>query len=130
MDNETWVVEEGDRIIQKKARLGVDRLTDWERLVYSLWVADYGMRNAGDLDTARDVCADFQSVALHLATKLSLPTTCSAFVLNPDTLRERYFDLFEAVCTEIRSAAPRVPLFSDLSDGDPAVIEAMNEARR
>jgi hypothetical protein len=59
MDNETWIVEEGDRISQKKARLGFDRLTDWERLVYSLWVADYGMRNAGDLSTARDVYADF-----------------------------------------------------------------------
>jgi len=97
MDNETWVVEEGDRIIQKKARLGFDRLTDWERLVYSLWVADYGMRNAGDLSTARGVYADFQSVALHAAKILSLPTTCGAFELAPNTLQERYFDLFEAV---------------------------------
>jgi uncharacterized protein YegJ (DUF2314 family) len=130
MDNETWVVEEGDRIMQKKARLGVDRLTDWERLVYSLWVADYGMRNAGDLGTARDVYAEFQSVALQSATKLSLPTTCSAFVLEQDTLKERYFELFEAVCAEIRSAEPNVPLFADLSEADPAVVEAMNEARR
>ena len=110
MDNETWVVEEGERIIQKKARLGIDHLTDWERLVYSVWVADYGMRNAGDLSTARDLYADFQSVALHSATKLSLPTTCNAFVLDPNALQERYFDLFEAVCTEIRSAEPGVPL--------------------
>jgi uncharacterized protein YegJ (DUF2314 family) len=130
MDNETWVVEEGDRIIQKKARLGFDRLTDWERLVYSLWVADYGMRNAGDLGTARDVYADFQSVALHAAKALSLPTTCGAFVLAPDTLQERYFDLFEAVCTEIRRAEPGVPLFADLNEADPAVVEAVSEARR
>jgi hypothetical protein len=104
MDNETWVVAEGDRIIQKKACVGVNCLTDWERLAYSLWVADYGMRNAGDLRTARDVYVDFQSVALHSATKLSLTTTCSAFLIDSDTLQERYFDLFEAVCTEIRSA--------------------------
>ena len=43
MDNETWVIEAGDRVIQKKARHGFDSLTIWERLVYSLWVADYGM---------------------------------------------------------------------------------------
>src|SRR5260370_40246684 len=99
MEKEKWVVEEGDGIIQKKARVGVDRLPDWERLVYSLWVADYGMRNAGDLSTARDVYAEFQSVALHSATKLSLPTPCSAFALDPDTLHKRYFDRFAPVCT-------------------------------
>jgi uncharacterized protein YegJ (DUF2314 family) len=130
MDNETWVVEEGNRIIQKMARVSIDGLTDWERLIYSLWVADYGMRNAGDLGTARDVYADFQSVALHSATKLSLPTSRSAFVLDPETLQEQYFDLFDAVCTEIRSAVPGVPLFADLSEADPAVVEAINEARR
>ena len=52
MDNETWVIEEGDRIIQKKAHFGNNSLTEWESLVYSLWVADSGMRNAGDLDNA------------------------------------------------------------------------------
>lgn len=123
MNNETWVVEEGGRIIEKKARVGIDGLTDWERLVYSLWVADYGMRNAGDLETASDVYADFQSVALHSATKLSLPTTHRAFVLDPETLQEQYFDLFDAVSTEIRNAVPGVPLFADLSEADPAVVE-------
>ncbi len=130
MDNEAWVVEEGGRIVHKKTRVGIDRLTDWERLVYSLWVADYGMRNAGDLGTARDVYADFQSVALHSATKLSLPTTSNAFMLDQNTLQERYFDLFDAACAEIRSAEPGVPLFANLSETDPVVVEAMNQARR
>lgn len=130
MDNETWVVEEGGRIVQKQAKVGLDGLTEWERLVYALWVADYGMRNAGDLDTARDMYADFQSVALRSAAKLSLSTTGSAFTLDPDTLQQRYFDLFDAVCAEIRSAEPGVPLFANLSETDPVVVEAMTEARR
>ncbi|MAT38067.1 MAG: hypothetical protein CL946_00520, partial [Ectothiorhodospiraceae bacterium] len=129
IDNETWVIEEGDRIVQKKAHVGIDGLTDRERLVYVLWLADYGMRNGGDLSTARDVFGDFQSVALLSASKLSLPTTCNAFTLDPDTLQERYFDLFEAVCTEIRGAEPGGPLFADLSEADPAVVETTNEAR-
>jgi hypothetical protein len=108
MDNETWVIEEGDRIILKKAGLGFESLTTWERLVYSLWVADYGMRNAGDLSTARDVYADFQSVALRAADALSLPVTRGAFALAPEALEERYFDLFEAVCDEIQGAEPGV----------------------
>jgi hypothetical protein len=104
--NETWVVEEGDRVIQKKARLGFERLTTWERLVYSLWVTDYGMRNAGSLDTTKDVCADFQTVALRAAEELSLPLTRGAFSMAPDALEEKYFDLFETVCEEIRCAEP------------------------
>jgi len=118
MDNETWVIEEGDRVIQKKARLGFDSLTEWERLVYSLWVADYGMRNAGDLDAARDVYADFQSVALPAASMLSLPATRGAFSLTSDVLQERYFDLFDAVCGEVRSAEPPYGLDSLNKNGD------------
>lgn len=106
MDSETWVIEAGDRVIQKKARVGYDRLTDWERLVYSLWVADYGMRNAGDLDSARDVFPEFQSVGFRAADALALPLTREAFALAPQALAERYFDLFEAVCGEVQDAEP------------------------
>ena len=104
MDNETWVIEAGDLVIEKKARVGIDGLTTWERLVYSLWAADYGMRNAGDLDTARDVYADFQPDALRAADALSLPATRGAFGLDPGVLEKRYFDLFEVICDEVRSA--------------------------
>jgi hypothetical protein len=31
-ENETWVIEEGDRIIQKEARTGAGSLTPWEQL--------------------------------------------------------------------------------------------------
>lgn len=106
MDSETWVIETGDRVIQKKTRVGFDRLSDWEQLVYSLWVADYGMRNAGDLDTARVVFPEFQSVALGAADRLALPLTREAFALAPQALAERYFELFEAVCGEVQSAEP------------------------
>ncbi len=37
--NQTWVVQTGDRVIQKKAKAGVASLSDWERLVYCLWFA-------------------------------------------------------------------------------------------
>ena len=47
-------------------------LSPVERLVYCLWVADYGMRNAGDLDTARDLYPDFQREAVELARELGM----------------------------------------------------------
>lgn len=106
VDNETWIIEAGDRVIQKKARSGFDSLSDWERLVYSLWVADYGMRNAGDLDAAKDWFPEFQAVGLHMAERLDLHVTRKAFALVPQTFAERYIRLFESVCDEVQNAEP------------------------
>ena len=105
--NQSWVVDRGGQVIQKKAQSGVTSLNDWERLVYCLWVADYGMRNAGDLETAKDIYADFQSIAQQAAKKLSLPLTHESFSMAQHTLEEKYFDRFDAICNEIKSAEPR-----------------------
>ena len=105
-DNETWVIEEGDRVIQKKSRTGPESLTTWDWLVYSLWVADYGMRNAGDLETAKSVYADFQLIALSAARDLSLRLTRDTFSMEPNALEAEYFDRFDAICDEIKSAEP------------------------
>jgi hypothetical protein len=105
-DNETWVIEEGDKVIQRKARSGLACLTPWEILVYCLWVADYGMRNAGDLDTAADLYAGFQSDAQRIAEVLSLRLTSEAFSLTQGDLEQEYFDRFESICNEMRRAKP------------------------
>jgi len=106
MDSETWIIEAGDRVIQKKARSGFDCLSDWELLVYSLWAADYGMRNAGDLETARGLFPEFQSEGLLAAESLALQMTRKAFSLAPQAFAERYFEFFEAVCGEVQNAEP------------------------
>ncbi len=79
-------------------------LTSWERLVYCLWVADYGMRNAGDLDTASDVYATFKSEAYELAKELKLKATEFAFNLDNTQLQIQYFSLFNTICNEIKKA--------------------------
>ena len=106
-DNETWVIEAGDTVIQKKASCGIECLSPWEILVYCLWVADYGMRNAGDLDTAADVYPEFQSEAKRMAETLSLRLTHEAFSLSQGDLEREYFDRFESICDEIRTAEAR-----------------------
>ena len=53
IDNETWIIEDGDIVIRKIAEHGIDTLLPIELLIYCLWVADYGMRNAGDLEIGR-----------------------------------------------------------------------------
>jgi hypothetical protein len=105
-ENQTWVVEAGDRIIQKKAQAGAASLNDWERLVYCLWLADYMMRNAGDFANAVDMYPSFQSDAKQLAQRLKLTATHEAFSLSQRKLRKEYFDRFERICAEIRSVDP------------------------
>lgn len=106
-ENETWVIDTGDKVIRNKARVGIECITPWERLVYCLWVADYGMRNAGDLDTAADWYADFQTDAVRLAAELSLRQTQEAFSLPSRDLERQYFDRFESICDEIRASETR-----------------------
>jgi hypothetical protein len=106
-ENETWVIEAGDVVISKQAHRGIESLSPWEMLVYCLWVADYGMRNAGDLDTAADVYPDFHLNAERMANALSLRLTQQAFSLSRSELEREYFDRFESICNEIRAAGPR-----------------------
>jgi hypothetical protein len=103
-DNETWVIETGDTIVCKRTRGGIECLSPWETLVYCLWVADYGMRNAGDLNAAADICAEFHSNARRIAEVLSLRLTHEAFSLSQSDLEREYFDRFESICDEIKDA--------------------------
>jgi hypothetical protein len=103
-DNASWLVEAGSTVIDKKACDGWHSLTPWERLVYCLWVADYSMRNAGDLDAARDIRTDFQSEGARIAESLELPFTHASFSLPPSALQSDYFARFDALCHEVRGA--------------------------
>ncbi len=103
-DNETWILDAGDAVIQKRAALGPAALQPLDSLIYCLWVADYGMRNAGDLGAAGDLYPDFQTEAANFAGELGLTTTRSAFALPRAELEQRYLQLFDAICDEIRAA--------------------------
>ena len=92
-------------VIRKEASEGRDSLSPVERLIYCVWVADYGMRNAGDLDTARDLYVDFQSEAAQLARDLGLRSTQRAFALPTTELQQSFLRSFEEICDEIRRHA-------------------------
>ncbi len=104
-ENETWLIETGADIIEH-ASAGA-ATTSLERLVYCVWVADYGMRNAGDLETASDVYADFQTEGYERAVELALSTTRDAFALPAHELERRYFELFDDICSELKAASAR-----------------------
>jgi hypothetical protein len=67
------------------------------------------MRNAGDLTTAADLYAPFQTDALQAATTLRLPLAMAAFSLQLQDLEARYFGLFDGVCDELRGADGALP---------------------
>ena len=100
MDNETWIIEAGDAVIQRQQCAA--RLTSLEQLIYCVWVADYGMRNAGDLAAGRDLYERFREEALRLSQELGLSATSSAFALVPAELERQYFERFDAICDELR----------------------------
>jgi hypothetical protein len=106
-DNETWIIETGDVIIQKQHRHGDASLSNWERLVYCLWVADYGIRNAGDFDAARQVEPTFESMGLRLAHLLQLPLASALFALSESKWLDEYDERFDLVCEELKSASSK-----------------------
>lgn len=103
-DHETWLIEEGHLVIGRRASEGHSSLSNIERLIYSLWVADYGMRNAGDLDTAAEVFPEFLAEGRKAALDCRLPFAAETFALPTKQLETRYFELFDSLVDEVRTA--------------------------
>ncbi|MEP6714832.1 MAG: hypothetical protein ABJC09_04620 [Terriglobia bacterium] len=105
-DNESWIIDAGSEVIEKKTRDGIASLSAQERLIYCLWVADYCMRNAGDFANVPVLYPDFQRDGVGFAAELSLPFTRECFSLAIEDLQQEYFERFERLCDEIKFTAP------------------------
>jgi len=102
---ETWLLDVGDLVIQKKADGGAGTLSEPERAIYWMWLIDYAVRNSGsfgpleDMDsTALTDLATFASDArlLGLASWLSLSSDEEAFCAT-------YHDRFDEGCAELKA---------------------------
>jgi hypothetical protein len=102
-DNDDWIVDAGADVVEKKSTTGAASLSPIERLVYCLWVADYGMRNAGDLAGGRQIHSEFQEEAARLAEALGLEFTHASFSLPASVLQAEYFERFDRLCDEIKN---------------------------
>jgi hypothetical protein len=101
---ENWLIETGDDIIHKKAATGWQNLSDAEKLTYCLWVLDYGMRNAGDVQTAADVFPEFQSEGETSARRLGLSDVAALFGDVNSLSQQSYFDAFDETCRSVSGA--------------------------
>ena len=102
MSNDSWVFHAGGDVVEKQAKMGLDSLSDRERLLYWLWWVDYMMRSAGDFENAVCLKKDFQEEIVTHAARLGCRYTQETFALPRATLQKEYFDRFDAVCDEIR----------------------------
>jgi hypothetical protein len=107
-EDRTWLLGLGDIIVSKMADTGFAELPAVERLVYCLWVADYGIVNAGDLETCQDLFESFLGDGLVAALELDVPASISAFSLSPSEFERNYFSFFGTLIQEIR-ALPSTP---------------------
>ena len=96
-------MEDGHRVIEKKVASGIESLSDCERLLYCLWVADYGMCNAGDLVAATQLFPNFQLEGIQLAKRLELQRAFQLFSKSQLEFESDYHSCFDEVCAEISS---------------------------
>ena len=50
IDNETGLINKGDKIINKSSSEGLNSLTNLEKAIYYVWVMDDAVRNSGTLE--------------------------------------------------------------------------------
>lgn len=105
-DMETWLLEAGDAIIEKKAAQGEASLSPPERAIYCMWALDYAVRNAGSLDALEDVheTAIEELEAFARAQKIDTLSTLLDMAADEDeeAFVDAYYEQFDTVCTELR----------------------------
>ena len=101
-ENENWIIDFGDEIIEMKYDHGIESLSEIETLIYCLWVADYSMRNSGDLIAGIDLYPHFKEQGKSIAEKLQLHITNELFSFDKAFMETKYFLYFEEVCNELK----------------------------
>ena len=103
---ETWLIETGDIVTAKKARLGLSSLSDTERAIYCFWVIDYSVRNSGTLSELEalypESLSDLNQFARdnHCAPLFQISSQKNE--TNGEYFFEKYYRLFDLACAEIR----------------------------
>lgn len=104
LDLETWLIDAGDVIVNKKTSQGADSLTEAERAVEWMWRIDYSVRNSGSFGPLEDMdstsVSDLKSAAngaqlIKLAAWLDEATDEEAFCRN-------YQERFDEACMELK----------------------------
>jgi len=101
-ENESWLLFCGSRVLEKKLKFGERSLTNWERLVYWLWLLDSLVRD-GKADHKGNMLAHAKNEALLLSNHLGLRLTQNVLRLSRTNFRRQYAWQLPGICDELKA---------------------------
>ncbi|MFN8609757.1 MAG: hypothetical protein U0931_19615 [Vulcanimicrobiota bacterium] len=110
MSWESWLLDEGERVAELKAAHGLEQLSKLDLLLYCLWVGDYSLRNAGDLEAGEQLLPGWLPRLVELARELGLDGVASFFEKLPaagSDAFDLYWDHFDQLCQEVSQTRER-----------------------
>jgi len=103
-DYETWLLDVGDTIIQRKAETGYESLSSTEKAIYCFWVVDYAIRNSGTLEPMTELHASSLDELNVFASSASCKNLSTLLVeLNTCGISDSYYSAFSKVCSELEA---------------------------
>lgn len=104
-DNESWLIDTGDDIIEKMANHGMATLSEIESAIYCLWVIDYAVRNSGSLEPVSDLYPQAFEVLSTLAKSndWSAVSIFCSHAPDPNTFCAIFYSQFDTMCHELRT---------------------------
>jgi hypothetical protein len=105
-DMETWLIDAGDEVIQKRVTMGVEVLSPVERAIYALWVVDYAVRNSGTLIPMSEMYPTALVELRAFATLGDLPALklLAGSAADNTAFCDGYYRHFDAAIQELRLA--------------------------
>lgn len=103
--NELWLEQAGQFARQRRLTLGQSASAPRDRLIEILWLVSRSIRATGDLAAARRHDPSFLTCARMIAANLGLLHVMAAFSGSEAGLERQFFDLFDAMCGELRKPA-------------------------
>jgi hypothetical protein len=105
-DMETWLIDAGDAMVQKKSLTGLDGLSPVERAIYALWVVDYAVRNSGTLLPMSEIYPTALAELRVFATISDLPalTLLAGSTADDAAFCDDYYRHFEMASRELKLA--------------------------
>ncbi|MET3653932.1 hypothetical protein [Dyella japonica] len=105
-DMETWLIDAGDEVIQKKVATGLDGLSPVDRAIYALWVVDYAVRNSGILLPMSEIYPAALVELRAFAAISDLPALALLAGSTPDDAAfcDGYYRHFEMASQELKLA--------------------------
>jgi hypothetical protein len=102
IDNETWLLDEGSKIVGKKSVEGYESLTRLEKATYCFWVIDYAIRNSGTLEPMRELHKSALAELVEFSKNNNCKNLSSMLTIdNEKVFCEEYLERFEKACQDL-----------------------------